>query len=147
MLEFNHPAIDWCQVCALPFADYWCVLKDDHIVPFVFERKAKSDFFGSFGGRYENEKKKLIKSKDAEMFYKIAIECPMSEVLSGYPHSTVDGLSLIRTVFTWGERYGVETIFCDGRKDMANYIAERFYAYGKEYAEKNKNRVKIRLAH
>ena len=137
-LEFNHVAIDWVQICALPFGDYWCVLKDNHIVPIVFERKALGDFFSSFGGRYKAEKAKLRKAHRANVLYKVIIEEPLTEVLKGPDYGKVSGLGLARTMFTWMERYEVETIFCKNRKEMATYIAERFYAYGKEYTENKK---------
>jgi len=141
--EFNHVAIDWVQICALPYADYWCVLGDGTIVPFVFERKAKGDFFGSFGGRHESEKAKLMKSRNDNVGYKIIIEGSLEDILDGFSRSTVEGITLVRTMFTWCERYGVETIFCNNRYEMVQYITERFFAYGKEYARQNKSRVKV----
>ena len=136
--EFDHLAIDWVQICALPFADYWCVFQDGHIVPFVFERKDKKDFFGSFGGRYDNEKKKLIKCHKEGMLYKVILECPLKDVLKGYKYSNSEGISLARTMFTWNVKYNVETIYCSNRKEMAIYIAESFFAYGKTYKPKKK---------
>ena len=148
MLEFDHEAVDWCQVVALPFGDYWCVLKDDHVVPFVFERKATNDFFSSFSGRYEYEKDKLLRCRDAGMDYIVILEGSLSEILKGDKHCSKEGISLIRTMKTWeikfycGDNDYARVVWCNDRKEMTTHIEESFYAYGKRYYERRKDKAR-----
>ena len=146
-LRFKHEALEGTERKALPFGDYWCEYKDGSLCPYIIERKAIGDFFGSFGGKgYDNEKNKLEKFQKDERFtkYIVVIEATFGEVLKGYSHSTVKGLSVARTMMTWWVKYNVVPCYVP-RKDLNIFIAELFYSYGMNKVQDEKREVERKL--
>lgn len=132
LLTFEHEAIEWCQLCTLPFGDYWAVFKNGETSRYIIERKALGDFFGSFGGNYANEKNKLERFFENDLGitqYIVAIEGSVSDVLNGYKHSKKEGKDLFRTMMTWYVRYHVD-VWMMSRKELEFVIPELFYAEG-----------------
>lgn len=132
LMTFEHDAIEWCQICTLPFGDYWAVFKNGRTSRYIVERKAVGDFFGSFAGHYKAERKKLQKFLTNELGierYIVAIEGTIGEVLDGYKHSTKPGRDLFRTMMTWYVRYDVD-IWYQSREDLEFAIPELFYSEG-----------------
>lgn len=83
---------------------------------------------------YKRFKKELARARDENVRLVLITETTLKEVLRGYSHSGFDGQAMARKLFTLRVRYGLETVFCDGRSEMARYIREFYYALGKEYA-------------
>jgi len=150
LLHFEHEAIEYEQVTALPFGDYWCVYKDGTVSPFIFERKAIGDFFSSFSNGYKNERKKLDKFFENDYGinqYIVIIEGSISDILKGYKYSHKNGRDLIRTMLTWWNKYKVITLFMK-RHEIEFFIPELFSSYGKmktkeKLKKKGKNVKKI----
>lgn len=102
----------------------------------VVERKSVADLFNSFTARYDEERAKIIRAKEAGLQYILAIEAPILEVRKGHSYwkdgqmheARKDGLSMIRQISTIERKYGVTAWYCMGRADMAFRIVEFFLA-------------------
>jgi ERCC4-type nuclease len=117
----------------LDVGDYAVEFKDGYVPPVRFERKALGDLFGTMGGGYKRFKKKMIEAQTSNLRLIIIIEVPLSRVLKGYEHSSIEGLSLVYKLFTLWIKHGVMTVYCRNRTEMKDYILHTFIAYGKEY--------------
>ncbi len=134
------------RVEKLDYCDYACVLKGGHEVPYFFERKELSDLFGTFSDkkRYNRIKKEFARAHANSHKVIIAVEGNISKVLSGHSYSLRNGTSLFRQLQTVLWRYGVLTMFYKDRTEMAFYIYEFFFSYGKWYYENAKHEKKLK---
>lgn len=133
--------IDFVEVKKLAFGDYACEI-EGKIVPIFFERKSIGDLWGTFTQGIDRFKNELELARESKVTIYLAIEPSMQEVYAGYEHSGVFGSQIIRSIFTFKVKYGLEPIFCGNRDTMKYHIYETFDAVrrnfdknGKEYAE------------
>jgi ERCC4-type nuclease len=133
-LEFCHPDIAFTKKHKLDVGDY-CIKFSDNSIPLViFERKSIGDLFGTLTGSYDRFKAEVIRSREAGITLILIIEGTFSKVLKGYDHSNprnprtkvhMDGLRIIRTLFSLWVRYDVVPVFCKDREEMQEYILKK----------------------
>jgi len=134
-LKFNKSYIDYVMSAKLDYGDYSAIINDSPC-PVYFERKSIGDLFGTL-----SRKKGKTGESRADIFKKeigrcvadgnklvLIIECSLTDILKGYSHSDIKGLSIVRTLFTFMLRYHVPFVCCSSRREMANYISEFYYA-------------------
>jgi len=135
-LEFHHPLITEVVVTKLPVGDYSCQFEDGHNTSVFFERKSLPDLFGSLTKGYARFKREILRAQEASQTLIIIVEGSYSKILKGTEYSMVEGLSIIRKMFTLWLRHGVQFVCCNNREEMAEYICEFYYAMGKEYVRR-----------
>lgn len=121
--------IETVRIEKLPFGDYGCKLSESE--PFIkvfFERKAKSDLWQTLTTDIDRFKRELERAKESQVMLYLAIEGTMTDIYAGFEHSSVFGSQIIRTVFTFKMKYGLEPVFCASRDEMKYYIIETFDA-------------------
>ena len=131
-LEFTHAYITNTLVQKLDVGDYGCEFKDGYRPPIYFDRKSIGDLYGTMGKGYPRFKKCIIRARDTGKTLFIITEGTLGKVGSGYSRSQIKGSSMLLKLFTLWVRYGVQTIFCKDRKEMANYITQFYLACGRE---------------
>lgn len=90
------------------------------------------------GKGYERFKKCITRAQESKSTLIIICEDSLSSVEAGCEYSQIRGESMARKLFTLWVRHGVQTVFTNGRYEMARYI-ERFYeAVGKQYVRSKK---------
>lgn len=120
----------------LNVGDYACRHKNGKMDGAVIERKSVADLFHSFTHKYDNEKAKIERAKNAGLKYILAIEAPALEIRKGHSYwidskeckVQKDGLSQVRQIMTIQRKYGVEVWWCASRDEMAFRIQEYFLA-------------------
>jgi ERCC4-type nuclease len=136
-LEFRHPDIAFTKKQKLLVGDYCIRFSDGYIPPVIFERKGVGDLFGTLTGNYDRFKSEVLRSREAGIILILIIEGTLSKVLKGYKHINpknpgtrihIDGLRIIRTLFSLYVRYEVTPVFCKDREEMQNYIIEYYLA-------------------
>lgn len=133
-LVFNKPYIDNVVIAKLPYGDY--AAKDgDNTCNIYFERKSISDLFSTLTGGYKRFKKEINRCIEDKNLLVIIIETTLSEILSGYKHSSVRGESIVRTLFTLMIKHRIPFICCSSRKEMSEYISEFYYSWQKNIKE------------
>ena len=130
-LEFSVPTVREC----LQVGDYSCRFDDGHIPPVVFERKSLNDLYGTFSQGYDRFRREIGRASELNLSIKIIVEGSLRRVLQGTSHSRRTPISLVYQIFTIRVRYGVETIFCNTREEMSEYIYHTFRALEKEYED------------
>ena len=63
----------------------------------------------------------------------LIIEGSLSEVLSGVGYSKVQPDTLIKSLFTFKVKHGLEPIFCNNRNEMVRYMIETWEAFGRNF--------------
>lgn len=102
----------------------------------VIERKSVADLFHSFTHEYENEKAKIMRAKELDRKYILAIESPALTVLKGHRYKKggkwhevkKEGISQVRQIMTVSRKYGVDVWWCQNRTEMAFRIQEYYLA-------------------
>lgn len=117
----------------LDVGDYGARFTDGHEPPFYFDRKSIPDLFGTLGTGYERFKKCIIRAQETNKQLFIIVEGTLSDVIRGHEHSSIEGISIVRKMFTLWVRYGVGIVFVADRSEMSKYITEFFIAVGKKY--------------
>lgn len=110
----------------LDVGDYMAVLPDGSIPPISFERKSLSDLYGTMTRGYKRFKREVARAKESNTGLIVIVEGSISDVWAidmGF-----SGQALVKKLFTLRVRYKLETVFCEGRVDMARYIQEFFAA-------------------
>lgn len=130
-----HGEITGVERRCLSVGDYGCKFENGWEPPFYFERKALGDLYGTMGAGYPRFKKELARARAQGVRLMLIVEATLGSVASGYAHSQMSGDSMVKKLFTLRVRYGLEAIFCDGRREMARYIKEFYCAIGREYLE------------
>ena len=128
-LEFDCPAVIEC----LSVGDYSCRFDDGHVPPVVFERKSKNDLYGTLSMGYQRFKYEIELSKEQKISLIIIVEGSLRSVLSGCTNSKRTPISLVHQIFTIRVRYGIETVFCNTREEMSQYITHTFLALEREH--------------
>ena len=103
----------------------------------VIERKSLGDLFSSFTNEYENERAKIIRARDQNLYYILAVEASLTTVLGGYRYykngkwheSRKTGIAQIRQLMTMEHKYGMEVWYCNDRIEMSFRIQEFFLAH------------------
>lgn len=139
VLEFSHPFITGIIRRKLDVGDYAVEFEDGYIPGVRYERKSITDLFGTLGGGYGRFKKEIVRAQKAQVALIIITENTLSEVGEGIDHSIRSGNSILSQLFTLLTRYSVQTVFCNGRDECAEYITQHFLAIGREYV-KNKGK-------
>ena len=139
VLQFNHPFITEVVRKKLDAGDYAVEFSDGFSPAVVFERKSITDLFGTLGDGYARFKKEILRAKKANTTLIIIIEGTLTEVRQGIERSFRSGDTIISQLFTIRTRHGIETVFCDGREEAADFITQTFLSLGREYV-RNKGR-------
>ena len=119
------------RVEALPVGDYWCEFSDGSRPPIIFERKSLADLFGTMTNGYPRFKNEMLAASNAGWKLVLIVEASLTDVYGGYGHSAFSGDSCVRKLFTLWLKYGLAPVFCQSRKESAEFIAETFHAAGR----------------
>jgi len=130
----------------LNLGDYGCVFEDGTDPRLVFERKSKSDLWGTLANKdnHDRMREKYRRSVDYSLKMVFIIEESLNSIRKGFNRSSYAGDSMIYQLFTIRQSWGMEIVFCDGREEMATYILETFNALGRQNWEKTRPRRKRR---
>ena len=126
-LEIVDPEVCSVKICKLEVGDYCVEHENGEISATCFERKSLADLFGSLSANYPRFKEEVMRAKELGITLILIVECSFTKVLGGYKHSTVSGVSILKTMFSLWARYGVFPVFCKDREEVAQYIVS-FYA-------------------
>ena len=107
------------------------VADDGTWAPFIFERKSVPDLMASLTTDYARVKNEINRSIKDKVQLIIIVEKSLSDVVKGHKYTKVNGLSVVRTMFTLLFRHKIPFVCCDGRRDMALYIQEAFFSWEK----------------
>ncbi len=117
----------------LPFGDYWATYENGEEMPIVFERKGMADLFGTLTSGMERFKKELQRCKENNFKMILIVEGTLSEVLVGTLHSTVEGKTILKTMFTLWVKYDLTPVFCPNRSEMKRFMIETWEAVGRNF--------------
>ena len=117
----------------LDVGDYGARFENGYIPPVFFDRKSTSDLFGTMGTGYKRFKKCIVRSQEAKVKLFVIVEGTLTDVLKGTKYSTINGATMVYTLFTLWVKHDVQTIFCKDREEMSKYITQYFIAMGKHY--------------
>ena len=122
----------------LPFGDYWAAFQDKdgnelNEIPIMFERKSIEDLYGTLTSGHDRFKKELERAYKMDCKLYLIIEGSLSEVLSGVGYSKVQPDTLIKSLFTFKVKHGLEPIFCNNRNEMVRYMIETWEAFGRNF--------------
>lgn len=137
-LEFNQEGIKELRKHKLDVGDYGAILPDGFIPPICFERKELGDLFGSLAKNYKRFKREIERAKKKGITLILIIEGTLNEVNIGHDYSTVEGKSILKTIFSLWVRYDVVPVFCNSRSEMSDYIVHYYSAYKRKYFSKEK---------
>lgn len=132
-MKFKNKHITEVIVQKLDVGDYACEFECGHRVPIVFDRKAMGDLYTTMGKDYDRFKREILRAQESNTQLFVIVEGSMTEVGKGFKYSKIKGISMKYKLFTLWIRYGVQTIFCTSRKEMAEYITQFFIACGKQH--------------
>ncbi len=130
-LEFDFPYVEEIRVEKLEVGDYTVEYNDGYRPPVIFEKKSIPDLYGTLGKGHKRFKKEIAKAKDMNIKLILIIEGTLSKVLKGYEHSTLSGISIVRTVFSLWLRYGLTPVFCKDRAEMQTFIYNYYTSIGR----------------
>jgi ERCC4-type nuclease len=136
-LKFFHPEIK-PKSCTLKYGDYRMVFSDGTISRTVFERKSLSDAYGSLTQGHDRFRREIIRAKTDKVTLIIIIERSLSDVFSGIKYSKVQGISIIKALFSLWPRYGVMRVFVNNRKEATAYIEQHYMAEWRKMQEETK---------
>ena len=105
--------------------------------PALCERKSVADLYNSFSANYDAERAKILRAKELNLKYILAIEASATEIRKGhgywkdsvYHEHKKPGISMIRQLMSVSVHYGVDVWFCSSREEMAWRIQEYFLAW------------------
>ncbi|MCQ9207649.1 MAG: hypothetical protein NG740_07205 [Omnitrophica bacterium] len=122
----------------LDYGDYRMKFLDGKLADTVFERKTIPDLFGTMTKNHERFKKEMKKAHSDGVLMILIVEGSLSKVAKGIKHSKIQGISIIRTVFSLWVRYGVIPAFVENRFEAAEFIIQYFMA---EYRKKQNEKI------
>lgn len=122
----------------LDCGDYCMRFLDGEVAKTVFERKTIADLFGSMTKGHERFKKEIERARSKDVLMIIIVEGNLSRVAKGIRHSRIQGISIIRTVFSLWVRYGVIPIFVKDRHEAAEFIVQYYMALWRKKLEAKK---------
>ena len=124
----------------LPFGDYWASFEnkdgsEGQDIPIMFERKSMADLYQTLsnadGIRLHKEKIKKAEAMDCKLY--LIIEGSLSEAYKGVGYGSVEPDPLVKKIFTFKVKYGLEPIFCNNRTEMMHYMIETWEAFGRNF--------------
>ena len=130
-LEFSHPYITGTERVTLKVGDYCCEYTDGFRPPVIFERKSIGDLFGTLGKGHKRFKREIEKSNVLSVKLILIIEGSFTHLLKGYKHSRLQGITVIRKLFTLWIKYGLCFVLVKDRKEMSQYITEYYCSIGR----------------
>lgn len=130
-LCFVHEYVTEVVTTKLNVGDYGAEFSDGVQPKVFFERKSIGDLFGTLGAGYPRFRKELERARDSGSLLFIVIEGSLSDVLKGYSHSTISGITILRKLWTLYWKYGVQFICCKDREEMSKYILECYFSIGR----------------
>ena len=127
-----------CLTISLPFGDYWCSLQnkdgsEGRDIPIVFERKNIQDLYSTLTHGHDRFRRELDRANKMDCKLYLIIEGSLSGVLSGVGYSKVEPDTLVKSLFTFKVKHGLEPIFCNNRNEMVRYMLESWEAFGRNY--------------
>lgn len=131
-LQFTHKSITATKVQKLDVGDYAAEFDDGYRPPVVFERKSLGDLYGTLSAGYDRFKNEIERAKVSETKIIIITEGTLTKTLFGNIHSSRTPQSIVYQLFTIRIRYGIETVFCSSREEIAEYISQFYIAHKKE---------------
>ena len=117
----------------LPVGDYMVAFSDGTRPPISFERKSLADLAGTLTKGYDRFKAELLRAKEANLTLMVIVEESLTEVRKGAPYSQESGDSLLQRCFTLMVRHRLPIIFCQDRREAAQWILEYTKAIGRAY--------------
>ena len=138
-LEFPcQGLVSKCLTIGLPFGDYWCALQDKegnelNEIPIMFERKSIEDLYGTLTSGHDRFKREIEKAESMSCKLYLIIEGSLSQTLKGAGHSQVEPDTLIKSLFTFKVKHGLEPVFCNNRSEMVRYMLETWSAFGRNF--------------
>ena len=128
-LTFDKDYIEMVVPCTLSYGDYRGVSSKGVWSPVVFERKNKSDLFGTLGKGYSRFKREINRSIEDGSKLVLIVECSLSSILKGYKYSKMKPEGIMRTMFTLMTKHGIPFVCCSSREEMVTYISEFYRSY------------------
>ena len=127
-LEFSVPT----KRGTLAVGDYRAEFSDGSVSQVVFERKSLNDLYGTLSKGYSRFKEEITRARELQLSLIIIVEGSLRRVLSGCSNSQRTPISIVYQLFTLRVRYGIETVFCNTREEMSQYITHYFLALERE---------------
>lgn len=128
------------QTVGLPFGDYWATTQkkdgsEGQDIPIMFERKSMADLYQTLSNEdgIRLHKEKIAKAEKADCKLYLIIEGSLTEAYEGVQYSQVDPEPLVKRVFTFKVKYGLEPIFCTTRDEMVRYMLNTWEAFGRNF--------------
>ena len=139
---FSHENILGVKVEALTCGDYTCEFIDGTRSCYYFERKSLADTFGTLGKGYVRFRKELLRAKENNIKLILIIEGSVSDILQGYQYSILEGISILRKLFTLWLKYDLCPVFVNNRTEMQIYIIEFYLALSRKHLKENRKQLK-----
>ena len=119
----------------LPFGDYAAKLDgSNNFLPVFWERKSLADLWGTLTTGMDRFKAEVARAKESNVTLYLGIEASMTDVYKGFDRSDVLGSQIIRTLYTFKTKYGVEPVFCNSRDELKYHVIETYDALDRNYA-------------
>jgi ERCC4-type nuclease len=112
----------------LSVGDYMAEFADGSLSTVVFERKSINDLFSTLSSGYPRFKREIESSHELRISIIIIVEGSLRRILRGCSHSQRTPISIVYQLFTIRLRHNVETVFCQDRDEMSEYITHYFLA-------------------
>ena len=136
-LEFEvNGNVSRIETVGLLFGDYQAMLEDGTPIPISFDRKTPQDLYATLTSGNERFKREVERARKHNFTLYLIIEGSLSEIASGVGYSKIEPDTLIKTLFTFKVKYGVEPIFMNNRAEMKRYIIETFEAFARSWKKK-----------
>jgi len=133
-LDFKvEGAISEITTDGLPIGDYWGLYESGETMPVIFERKEIADLFGSLTSGMERFKREIKRAQENNLKLVIIINGTIKDILEGAEYSSVNGSSILKTLFTLWVKYDVIPVFCRNKTEMKRFILETWSAIGRNY--------------
>ena len=125
----------------LAVGDYRAEFSDGSVSQVVFERKSINDLFSTLSSGYPRFKREIELSHELRISIIIIVEGSLRRILRGCSHSQRTPISIVYQLFTIRLRHNVETVFCQDRDEMSEYITHYFLAEEREHDDTTKREL------
>lgn len=119
----KDPMIVGVKRIKLDVGDYRGFSQKTGIGKLVFERKSIADLWGTMTKGHNRFMREHERALDSGIKLVVIVERPFCEILTGFHRSIFAGTAMVKKLWTMRHKYGIETVFCKGREDMADYIS------------------------
>jgi len=100
----------------------------------AIERKSAVDLFGTLGKGHKRFQRELERAEGMD-YFAILVENTLTQIrnkdFENSHYTRMKGFVIAQICFTLKMKYGIDVVFCNGRKDAAGYVREVFKAYMK----------------